>query len=90
MTTPEPLWSNQRIATLAQYAAVNWDAEHIADMLLRLRQDYEAELAGRDKRMASLTAELAASVREIIAYRNGLNLRTDAEEARLAELEATP
>ena len=53
-TTPQPLWDDARIATLAEYAAANWDAAHAGDLLRRLRDDYEHELAAARARVAAL------------------------------------
>ena len=58
-TTPQPLWDDARIATLAEYAAANWDAAHAGDLLRRLRDDYEHELAAARARIAVMEAELA-------------------------------
>ena len=53
------LWDDERIATLAEYAAANWDAANVGDLLRRLRDDYEHELAAARARVAALEAAQA-------------------------------
>jgi hypothetical protein len=64
MTTPEPLWSNDRIANNMEDGGAYLDSyigEKALPIFRRMRDDYEAELATARARIAELEAQLAAS-----------------------------
>jgi hypothetical protein len=61
MSEHTPPWDNERIINATNNASNVWEARHLYDAMVKVRDDYEAELATLRARIAELEAQLAAA-----------------------------
>jgi hypothetical protein len=61
MSEHTPLWDNERIINFTNNASNVWEARHLYDAMVKVRDDYQAELATLRARIEELEAQLAAA-----------------------------
>jgi hypothetical protein len=72
MSEHTPLWDNERIINFTNNASNVWEARHLYDAMVKVRDDYEAELATLRARNEELEKQLAAA-QEWIPIEPGLH-----------------
>jgi hypothetical protein len=58
MSEHTPLWDNERIINFTNNASNVWEARHLYDAMVKVRDDYEAELATLRARNEALEKKL--------------------------------
>jgi hypothetical protein len=77
MSEHTPLWDNERIINFTNNASNVWEARHLYDAMVKVRDDYQAELATLRARIEEATDANTSCARYIAG-----------QMERIAELEA--